>query len=581
MNISAYFTFNPIYRAKSHLMVMLWLLVAFITVSPLSYAQTHTQQNNAKVVATVSKNKVTDGEVFQLRIVYLGAAHREDFDPSPLSKDFFTGQVQFGSSRYSVNGEVTLRSEWNISLAAYPLKDQLDGTVTIPSFTIDGQQTQPISLVIQHDDTMPDGDELMSFSATISKQQLYPNESATLHTRLYIKTNPRAIQHSQLTEPQGNGLDIKAVGEPNQYQKVINDVENTILEQDYQVTALQAGKVTLHPPRLTASVIDSSRRIVPVDVQAEPITLTVLAKPNDYQEAWLPTQSLQLKQGWLDNQGQGLTINDGKIEINVGEPITRQITLVVQDISAEHLPKLHISYPDSVRVYDEKPKFGQDKQGNTVMTMQQVIMAKHSGSISLPEINVPWWDSQQQKAQLASVNGLQLNVTQDANAIMPMTNNTPTNSPSSVVPTTVDNPTTQIDSPQHKLWFYVSIGLAGLWLATLALWYRDKKKPLQINHSDNPLPSNSTAPLTGLLTAIDNKDGVAIQTYYRQWLHLQLDSGSSQSDLQPIEQQIQALLASLYGSNQATFDCHSLKKQLKNSLPSKESTRKTLPLAQL
>ena len=85
-------------------------------------------------------------------------------------------------------------------------------------------------------------------------------------------------------------------------------------------------------------------------------------------------------------------------------------------MSAESLPDIQLTYPKTVRVYNEKPKFGQDKSGNTVMTLKQVIMPKQSGEIVLPSVNVPWWNSQTGQAQTAQVKGLTLQTSIDENA---------------------------------------------------------------------------------------------------------------------------------------------------------------------
>ena len=549
-------------RAYHKQLLLLSAVLMSLTISHSAFA------NDIQATASVSQTRLSTNEVFNLQVAYMGAAHREDFDPSALDKDFTQGSVQFGSSRYSINGKVTLRSEWNISLAT-----NKSGEVIIPSFDINGVKTDPITLHVSNDPSTPKQSDLISFDDSISKTTLYPKEMATFTSRLLVKTDPRGLQNTKLTPPSGDGLNIDPIGQPNQYQKIINGIETTVVEQDYRVTAEQSGTHQLIPTRLQASVISinrttGTRRIVPVDVQSDPITLTVKEKPASYQGAWLPTQSLTLQQAWQDSEGNMLDSSTA-VEATVGQPITRILALVVQDMSAESLPDIKIDYPKSVRVYSEKPKFGQDKSGNTVMTLKQVIMPKKSGDITLPSVSVPWWNSKTNQAETAKVNGVTLKAKVDENApqtpnVQPENTSNTTENDKAAAPTTA--PTANVTNA--VFWPYTTALFAVLWLITLALLIQKKRKQPQIP-TEEITPSK--AQLNSFIDAVKSKDGAKIQSAFAQWqaLHSNIADDLKHS----IQSEINGLMASLYGPQQQDYDIQTLLKLIKQAEKQSKKTK--------
>ncbi|WP_194088998.1 BatD family protein [Vibrio hibernica] len=541
-----------------------WLTILLVLISSIVFSQTSFAKD-IPAFASVNQTTLSTNEVFNFKVVYMGTASRDDFDASVLNQDFTTGQVQYGTSRYSINGDTTIRTEWNVSLATNKA-----GNVVIPSFTVNGTKTQPISLHVSKDPSTPNQDDLIEFQDSISKHTLYPKEMATLRTRLVVKADPRGLQNTKIIPPTGDGLSITPIGEPKQYQKLVNGIEATIVDQNYQVTATEHGKHTLHPPRLTATLIDVSRatgarRIVPVNVYSGDIELTVLEKPASFSGVWLPTQSLKLQQGWQNSDGDMMDVSSGKIDAKVGQPITRILALVVKNVSAENLPELKIDYPKSVRVYAEKPKFGQDKQGNTVMTLKQVLMPKKSGSINLPAVNVPWWNSQANKEETATVEGLTLATTVDENA--------PVQAPTSVITTASTNPAIIMDDkttqPTNTLstptmatagyWPYFTALFAVLWLLTLILLIRKHKQKPAAEITQPTIKADNN----NLASVLKNQDGAKIHSEISQWLAERPNLSSELT--QAIKAELSEVMAAFYSKKRRDYDTSPLLALLKKA----------------
>ena len=64
--------------------------------------------------ASVSTNRLSKEEVFQLKIVAEENLDSDDIDFSVLQHDFYTGTPHFGFYTNITNGKKTVRSEWTL-----------------------------------------------------------------------------------------------------------------------------------------------------------------------------------------------------------------------------------------------------------------------------------------------------------------------------------------------------------------------------------------------------------------------------------------------------------------------------------
>ncbi|MFG0886985.1 BatD family protein [Vibrio sp. CJQ_6] len=458
----------------------------------------------ATVYASVSKNKVVKNEVFQLTVVSDQKASGDDLDFRALDQDFFMSRPSFSSSMNIINGSRSNRSEWTVSLAANRL-----GVVTIPSFELHGAKTQPIAIQVTQDEQAPSSDDLVEVRSQLSRSTLYPNESALLKARLIIKADPRRLQDPKIAPPTIDGMELKAASEPNQYQTVMDGIQVTIVDQDFRITASQAGDFTLTEPSLQGALIYGSSynggtRILPLKTTPKTYTIHVEPKPADYQGTWLPTSQLTLREQWLDSQGKPITGN--RYATKVGDSITREVTVQVTGLTQEQLPNIHLTYPDSVRVYDEKPQFATLDNGDVTMTLKQVLIPRQTGDITLPKVAMQWWDTVTKAQKTASADGLTLSVA--AGEPSTVTASTPLPAAPAQVQTVTVN--------DAGFWPYLTALFALLWLLTLGLAWRWKSSPNVTQQA--PVSPADLSAYAQLQQALKNDDGIAISRALTVWM---------------------------------------------------------------
>ncbi|UXA00657.1 BatD family protein [Vibrio splendidus] len=518
---------------KPFLSVLLTLLLgAFSSFSALA----------ATAVASVSQNSVTKDQVFLLRVATDEKVSSDALDLTALQQDFYVGTPSFGTSMRIVNGSRSVSSEWNISLAPLRL-----GKVQIPSFDIEGAKTKPITINVTVNKAAPTQHDMAEFQLNLSKDSLYPQEVAELDVKLIIKADPRRLQDPKITPPSSPGLDVEPIGESKQFQDVLNGQEVTVVQQSFRISSQKAGQFKLNGPKLTGAVVystnnSSTTRLFQLDTPVETLDVTVKEVPKGYQGEWLPTSNFKLIQQWSDSQGNELGSSNAlgddkqKIEMEAGDSLTRTITMTASNLTQHQLPKLNITYPKTVRVYEEKPKFGTTQSGDAVVVYKQVLIPKESGSISLPDVSQAWFNTDSQSQETSNALGLELSVQASERA----SSSSPT--PVMETPTQQASPTiVTVENP--GMWPYLTALFAALWLISSAFaFYFWSRRGTVVKPKQKDERQSDTA--EALIAALKMKDGVKTRTLFEQWKTENPDlSGET---LETIEAELAKLNQSLY-----------------------------------
>lgn len=460
----------------------------------------------AQAIATVSKNQITENEVIKLMVSVDKSADQSKFDPSQLAPDFRSGQVSFGSSRSLVNGDYSVQSQWTVSIAPTKM-----GTLTIPSMDVAGEQTNPITIRVTKDATAPKSSDVIKVSGGLTKDELYEGETAQFNAKIAIFADIRRLKDPNIITPQGSGIEFSPIGESKQYQTVIDGLQATVVEQAFSVSANQAGQLSFDGLAFTGGLVQTDRygrstKLIPLNVSPKQYQLTVLAKPADFTGTWLPTTDLKLGQQWLVD-GKPLT----STTVEAGTAITRQITLMMADVPPEKLPTLDINYPKSVRMYDEKPVIGKDSQGNSVMTIKQVIIPHANGTVQLPAVSIQWWNSKTRQPEVAKLDSLALTVTPSTQISEQKIESQTNVQPKRILKREVE----------HGFWPYTTLAFALLWILTVIGWYISRTKG---HTKSNNLEGNKVIIANGskaLISALDNNNIILahqiISDHHEQW----------------------------------------------------------------
>jgi len=431
----------------------------------------------AQISVSFDRNPVSLDESFQ---IIFTANDTPDNDPDfgPLEQDFeILGQSQSSNSSW-INGQSSKTIQWTVNvMAKHP------GSLVIPAVKFGDDVSQPASVLVTQAtaNKAVDTDDDLFLEVEATPQSPYVQSQVLYTVRLYRRVE---IAQASLNEPELGDAVIEKLGDDSNYNTQINGVNYLVTERKYSIFPQKSGSLTIKPLMLTAEVVANTRpnfngffnsqMTKTKKISSKSVTLDVKPAPATFTgKHWLSAEQLVLKEEWSgDNQ-----------QMKVGEPLTRTLTLLAKGTTVGQLPEINIGkIDDRLKTYPDQPVLQEQKKPEGLIAFREekiAIIPSKAGFYKLPAIEIPWFNSQSQKMEIAkipetAITALDAAGTQQA----PVT---------PVAPAEVQQPqkaeqSTPITTPpqQQNIWLWVSVFLASGWLATLAYFLikRSAKRPV-------------------------------------------------------------------------------------------------------
>lgn len=465
-----------------------------------------------QLTASVDKNPALRGESITLELQADARAAADAFNFRVLEQDFTVMVPSVSQSTRIINGEASQSTIWKVVLLP-----KRSGDFTIPAFTLQGLSTKPIQLqVLDAVQSNSAGKNRELFlQAGIDQQQLYVQQLSYYQVTIYFDGD---LQRGSLSEPQLEGAGIQQVGQDSEGTELVNGIRYRTITRRYAITPQRSGNFTIAPPTFSGEMIDRDNarynyfaRTKTVVQQAEPIDIEVRAVPDSFPGSWLVAGLVTLNEEWSPD----IT------SLKQGEPVTRTITLSAVDVAENQLPELVQEFPDGLRLYQEQPQTKSAERNGRLVAQKiftTAVIATKGGELVLPEVKLPWWNSQTRQLAWATLPARTLTV--EASASAPV--NDAVTRP---LPDTTVAPDPQENAAWH--WNHISSILLALWLATLLsaylLWQR------------RPVPQPAAAENTGrvkfnstqLKQACQRNDAAQAKAELLRFAHQQLDQRCS------------------------------------------------------
>jgi len=450
------------------------------------------------VKASIDKNPAMINESIVLTIIADDDIHRNALDTSALLDDFIVGRTSVSSQTNMVNFKTSRTTQWQIILIA-----RRAGELIIPALKIENIASKPIALNVlaQGDKTQENRQQDIFVTSKLSSTEVYVQQLVTLTLKLHFSVE---LKSGSLTEPSLPGANIEKVGQDKQTDTIINGKRYRVVEQTYAITPQQSGEFTLAAPVFSGDIMTASKRrssflsfaqTKPVSVRGDEISLTVKASPSSYpnQDDWLPSELLSLHQEWQTN---GNSLKDNIF--NVGEPITRTITLTAAGLAKAQLPEIVMPNTQGLKIYPDQAQL------HTNLTKERLVSQKvqnfalvpsYAGEFTLPEMSITWFNTITNKTQFATLPAQKIIV--EAGEV-PITNQaTPviTSQTKQAQPTSSTiTPTVKVIQKESLLtWIFLS-----LWLLTTLFWLihirylkrNNNEIPRQLNNNNHQTNAN-------------------------------------------------------------------------------------------
>ena len=500
---------------RSELQVRLLACLFFLLLSALMSSNIYA----ADIRVSVDRNPVSVDESFQITFT---ASQSPDDDPdfSPLEQDFNIINQSNSSSSSWVNGKSTKVVQWIVNVMA-----KQTGSLVIPAIKFGKDVSRASSILVADKSSKKalDTNEDLFIDVEASPQNPYIQSQVFYTLRLYTKVN---ISQARLNEPELSDAVIERLGEDSNYNTQVNGVDYSVTERKYAFFPQKSGKLTIKPLVLTAEVlVNNAQSINPFfnsqmsktkRVESKTITLDVKPVPAEFKgQHWLSAEQLVLKQEWSTDVAQ----------LKVGEPVTRTLSLVAKGTTVGQLPELNTTQTsEELKAYPDQPVLQEQKKVEGLIAFREekiALIPSKSGTYPLPAIEIPWFNTQTQKLEIAKIP--EETLTTAAVATQPEPAPAPTFTP---LETTKMDSVAIADSYQNTpIWLWVSIFLALGWLITLIVFLRKRRPKAEVWVEDESEISLKAA-IKNLKHACANNDALAAKEALLIWGNHKFDTNN-------------------------------------------------------
>lgn len=415
----------------------------------------------AEIHVSVDRNPVNLNESFQL---IFSANDDPDGKPdfSVLQQQFEVLNQQRSSSSSWVNGKSQHNQQWTLTVMA-----KQAGELLIPPVAFGDDVSKPLKLTVtDKSSNLANNDDLfLEVQATPDKP--FVQSQVIYSLRLYRRVQ---IAQASLSEPELKEAVIEKLGEDSNYTTQIKGVDYWVTERKYAIFPQQSGVLTIPALTLNAEIVSAQAgrnsffgQAITQNkrVSSKPITLNVQAVPEALkQAAWLSAESLQLTEQWSDSQ----------LQVKVGEPLTRTVTLVAKGSTVGQLPELSTQIAvEGIKTYPDQPQLQEAKNNDGLTAMRQekiAFIANKAGEYQLPAIDVAWFNSKTQQLETAHLPAVTIKALAVTEAVE-----------TQVAPTVQVPQITSVENQdQVHLWQTIAGLLALGWLINGVWWFKHSPK---------------------------------------------------------------------------------------------------------
>ena len=422
-----------------------------------------TTANAAELIASVDRSRLNSGETVELTLEISDVTQFGKPDLTPLEPLFEVRGTRQVNQLNTLNGDNRATTRWIITLLP-----KENGSVVIPSLQMGEVQSQPITVQVVESDTREDKNSLdpVFIEASLDQSSVYVQAQAILTVRVYHSVS--LYDDSSLSPLQIVDARVEQLGDTRTYEKDINGVRHGVIEMRYAIYPQHSGLLTITPQTFSATLVDTqpAQDTSPqgpkpgklMRVTSSEIPLTVKPKPLTYpaDAPWLPARSLSLSESW----------NPEPEHTQIGDSLTRSLTLKVEGLAASQLPALPATDVNGLRRYPDQPVLSNQSTDRGLVGSREereALVPSRSGAIDLPTVDVVWWNTFEDHLEHSSLPARTLQV--------------------------ANNPSLQVDTPTGNLqpgivdndtlwwWKLSTLILACTTLLGFGLWWRARWQP--------------------------------------------------------------------------------------------------------
>lgn len=371
-------------------LIRLFALLALLASAPVA----------AELRAWLDRSEIALGETVTLNIEVQGAGAAAP-DYRPLDADFERRGSSSSSQISLVNAQRSATT-----LFAVTLRPRREGELEVPALEVGAERSPPLALRVGPAPVDSGGGELF-LEASLSSAEIYVQEQAIYALKLFFAVN---LWDGQLEAALADGVQGYRLGDDLKYQVERGGRRYQVIERRFALVAERSGEIELAAPSFEGSGLNRGSYGgllgapgVRLAARGPALTLRVRPRPAAAAEPWLPARSLSLELG-------GEPLPDS---VRVGEPLSLSLLLRASGLLPAQLPELSLPDIDGAAVYPDQPG-SRDASGADGLAGERsrrvAIVPQRPGSLQIPALRIPWWDTEADVQRWAELPARQIEV---------------------------------------------------------------------------------------------------------------------------------------------------------------------------
>jgi hypothetical protein len=455
------------------------------------------------LTASVDRRQITENDSFRLFLRYDEQVGFGQPDLIALKKDFRIINQQRANQFRSMNGKTVSFTEWTLMLS--PLRT---GSLIIPAIEFEGQRSQEIPVTVKalSQSVKDQIAKEFFFDIEVDNTSTYVQAQVIYTEKLYYSVNH---EDATLSEFKVTDAHVMPLGEVRQYNTNINGQRMGVYERRFAIFAEESGEMVIPGQKFSANIVNSYNRWSrgrPVTVVAEPIRIKVESTPASYPQApWLPSPQIEISDRWSKPYN----------EWQLGEPVTRTITINAQGLSGSQLPELSLPVVEGMKYYPDQSEHNDktDNQGIKGFLQQSLaIVPTQSGRVTIPEMRIPWWNLDTNRLQYAVLPAQTVIVAAPENAIA---NGSSQTTPSASALSDSANHSVVMTNQNSGYWIAATLLLLLTNTLSAFLLWRNNKRPV-VEETDKSERSSKES-LKQIRKACQENDPLIIRHRLKEW----------------------------------------------------------------
>ena len=356
---------------------------------------------------SLRQTHIYEGEIAELTIEYEASIPSlYAIDTSILEADFELLGTQSKVSRILQDNQALHRMHWSIQLLP-----RHAGKLQIPTLQYGDNFSEPMLLEVERASATQLAQTSVFIEVEAHPENPYPGQQTRLVTRLFHNLE---LLDGTFAEPDSGDLQAYRSGREARYGIERNGVNFKVLERSILLTPVSSAALSIGSANYRGRInlsedIEATDTIRYIYRRSNAVTLQPRALPPGYSsDNWLPALDLEL---WLDWDDIDASPRPGD---SLGFTLTLQATgLPAASLPADLLLGDHSGYSlyadEETRTTEIEGEPGHE-QFSARLQQRYAIIFERSGELTLPALELRWWDLKQDKERMTSLAATRLTV---------------------------------------------------------------------------------------------------------------------------------------------------------------------------